>query len=131
MEVASNAFFQNAASPPNPAAANSPRVALWRERATRVNFDAKALANLPEVAVSRRTLQRRFRNEIGLPLDVALLQWRAEAARDFIMATGAATKEAAARFGFRDSSHLDHVFQRFFQRNPQSFAPPKNVSTPR
>ena len=120
--------FLRAASPPNEPAANSSLAAMWRERAMRVNFDAKALAGLPEVAMSLRTLQRRFRNEIGLPLDIALLQWRAEAARDYIMATGATTKETAMRFRFHDSAHLDHVFQRFFQRNPQSFSPRKNVS---
>jgi transcriptional regulator GlxA family with amidase domain len=120
--------FQAAASPPTQPAANSSLAVLWRERAMRVNFDAKALAHLPEVAVSMRTLQRRFHNEIGLPLDVALLQWRAEAARDFIIATGATTKETAIRFRFHDSAHLDHVFQRFLQRNPQSFSPRKNGS---
>ncbi len=76
--------------------------------------------------MSPRTLQRRFLNEIGLPIDVVLLQWRAEAARDFIMATGETTKEAAKQFGFHDSAHLAHVFKRFFQRTPQSFSPRRN-----
>jgi transcriptional regulator GlxA family with amidase domain len=108
--VGSNASFLRAASPPNQPAANPSRTLVWRERAARVKFDAKALANLPEVAVSLRTLQRHFRNEIGLPLDVALLQWRAEAARDFITTTSATTKETARRFGFHDSALYRHAF---------------------
>lgn len=129
MEVGSSGSFANDASPPNERAANSSLAVAWRARATRVNFDAKALADLPEVAMTARTLERRFLNEIGLPLDVALLQWRAEAARDFIMATGQTTKATAARFGFFDSAHLAHVFRRFFQRTPQSFSPRRNFST--
>ena len=118
-----------AAVPPTQPAANYSPALVWRERAARVNFDAEALAALPEVAMSARTLQRRFLNEIGLSIDVAFLQWKAEAARDYIMATGAQTKDAAARFGFHDSAHLIRAFQRFFQRTPQSFSPRRKSSS--
>jgi AraC-like DNA-binding protein len=67
-------------------------------------------------------LERRFLNEIRLPIDIAVLQWRAEAARDFITDTGATTKAAVAEFRFHDSAHLAHVFKRFFQCSPQSFS---------
>jgi transcriptional regulator GlxA family with amidase domain len=104
----------------------SPRLftlAQWRELARRTAFDLQSMALLPEVAVSVRTLERVFEQNFGATPSHFLMRWRAEAARDYIAATGAGNKQAAATFGFFDEAHLCHVFKQLFNRSPQSFVP--------
>ena len=95
----------------------------WRDLARRARFDVRGLASLPEVSLSVRSLQRLFESRFSAPPSHCLFRWRAEEARDYIVATASSNKEAAYQFGFSDEAHICHAFQQLFHRTPQSFSP--------
>jgi transcriptional regulator GlxA family with amidase domain len=94
----------------------------WEELAARAGYDAERLAALSEIAVSRKTLQRVFRERFGTSVGDMLLHWQLAAASEFIARTRAGNKHVAERFGFAGEAHLCHVFRRELGRTPQSFA---------
>ena len=104
----------------------SPRLftlAQWHDLARRASFNLQRISLLPEVAVSVRTLERVFEQNFRSTPSYFLMRWKAEGARDYIAATGAGNKQAAAAFGFFDEAHLCHVFKQLFNRSPQSYVP--------
>jgi LacI family transcriptional regulator len=72
-------------------------------------------------AVSRRTLERRFKQSIGRTPAEELLRVRIERAKRLLGATELRMPQIAARCGFTDASRLTVGFQRAVGRAPTAF----------
>src|ERR1044072_9352700 len=78
----------------------------WRRLARRAGHEGQAPADLREVAVSIRTLERLFQKQFQSAPCVTLPRWRAEEPRDVIRSTGASNKAVVRLLGYYDESHL-------------------------
>ncbi|HEX6536455.1 MAG TPA: helix-turn-helix domain-containing protein [Gemmatimonadaceae bacterium] len=77
-----------------------------------------------ELACSERTLRRRFRDELGLPVKTFARITRFRRAHAFLQCTpGARWAQAVARFGYVDQAHLIHDYREFAGTTPPRFSP--------
>ena len=73
------------------------------------------------LGVSRRTLELRFRAEMGVPIGEAILDERLARAKDLLRTTSLSCERIAAACGIYDANHLGHLFRRKFGASPSSF----------
>ena len=94
---------------------SSPRTASIRAALERLHGDIARTVTLDELAgiagMSRYTLVRRFKDEVGLPPHTYQIALRVQLARRLIEA-GSRPVDAAVRAGFTDQSHLHRHFRR-------------------
>lgn len=71
--------------------------------------------------VSKRRLERHFRDALGTSPLSAFIEMRLQLARHMLETTENSIAMIAAESGFCDSSHLSRMFRRHFGRTPQDF----------
>ncbi|AEW98338.1 helix-turn-helix domain-containing protein [Streptantibioticus cattleyicolor] len=98
----------------------SPEVVhAWRElRRTGGRIRVEELA--AETGWSRRTLERRFRQQIGHPPKAVAQIVRLQGALRLLEAGGSCAR-AAAEAGYHDQAHFDHTFRAMTGRTPGQF----------
>jgi LacI family transcriptional regulator len=74
-----------------------------------------------EVAVSRSTLQLRFKTLLGQTIQAEIQRVRLEQARELILSTRLPLKQVAARCGFRHVQYMTTLFRRHFGRSPGQY----------
>jgi LacI family transcriptional regulator len=74
-----------------------------------------------EVAVSRSTLQLRFKNQLGQTIQAEIQRVRLEQARELILSTRLPLKQVAARAGFRHVQYMTTLFRRRFGQSPAQY----------
>ena len=72
------------------------------------------------VGISRRTLERRFREVTGESLGTRLLEMRIARAEELLKRTSLPLGAIAERCGFYDASHLSNAFRRLRSATPSS-----------
>jgi two-component system, response regulator YesN len=81
--------------------------------------DVSVRAVAATLGISVEHLCRVFKHQTGLTVRSHLLNTRLTAARRLLETTTLSVKQVAGQTGFRDSSHLDHVFRRAFGVSPR------------
>lgn len=71
--------------------------------------------------VSRRTLERRFRESVGLSIGEEIRRRRVEAARKQLLDPAASVKRVAHATGFNSSSHFSEVFRQDVGMSPSQY----------
>lgn len=71
--------------------------------------------------VSRRTLELKFRHQLGLLPGEAILHARLARAADLLVDTDASLYEIAEQCGLADRSHLSHAFTKVFGTSPSKY----------
>ena len=109
-----------------------------RGAASRLDLVAAAIARLgrsdgggdrvsalaADLACSERTLRRRFRDELGLPVKLFARITRFQRAHAYLQGTpGADWAGAVVRFGYVDQAHLIHDYREFAGTTPARFSP--------
>jgi LacI family transcriptional regulator len=73
------------------------------------------------VAVSRSTLETRFRTTLGHTVSAAVRQAQLEQVRQLVVNTALPLKQVAAKTGFRSVQHLTTLFARSFGQTPARY----------
>ena len=94
-------------------------VQLWMKRHLTDNIPMKDVAK--RFGLSQRSLNRRFREAIGLsPLDY-LQGIRVDAAKELLHTTNLTVAEVSFRVGYQDQGHFNRIFQRHMAISPREY----------
>lgn len=78
-------------------------------------------ALLKQVPLSRRMLERKFREHLGHSPGDAIRRTRLEAARAMLAETGLSIYDVAARSGFANRNYLSRAFAQAYGRSPRAY----------
>ena len=88
----------------------------WRHNSA---ISPKTIAD--EMAIGRRTLERRFRDRLGTTVCKAILRIRLEIARDLIVRTDLLILHVSLEAGFSSPARMASVFREHFGCSPRIF----------
>ena len=90
---------------------------IWEHLSEPISVDDVALAaNMP-----RRTLERRFRNQVGRTVNQELLRKRLERCRELLLTTDLSVTDIAPSLGFLSKNYLHRTFREKHGMSPGEF----------
>lgn len=90
---------------------------LWQHMSEPISVNDAAEAT----GLSRSTLERRFRKQIGRSVNEELLRKRLERCRELLLSTDLPMVDIAPRIGFLSKNYLHRAFRRHFGCSPKEF----------
>jgi LacI family transcriptional regulator len=90
---------------------------LWKHLTEPISVDDAAEAT----GLSRSTLERRFRKQIGRSVNEELLRKRLERCRELLLSTDLPMAEIAPQLGFLSKNYLHRAFRKYFGCSPREF----------
>lgn len=90
---------------------------LWQHMSEPINVNDAAEAT----GLSRSTLERRFRKQIGRSVNEELLRKRLERCRELLISTDLPMVDIAPRIGFLSKNYLHRAFRKQFGCSPKEF----------
>jgi LacI family transcriptional regulator len=81
-----------------------------------------------EVGVSRRTLERRFREVVGQSIAAEMMRLRLNRAKRRLAEGKVPLKTVAVESGFRSASHFCRVFTRVFGATPSRYRDERRIA---
>ncbi len=106
-------------APPTPDGSSLEPLLRWLEENLHESLSLNAIA--AHAALSVRTLNRRFREQLGTTPLQWLLRARVRRAQQLLETTGHSVEVVAARAGFGSATALREHFQRFVATSPQAY----------
>lgn len=90
---------------------------LWQHMGEPISVNDAAEAT----GISRSTLERRFRKQIGRSVNEELLRKRLEQCRELLLSTNLPLVDIAPRIGFLSKNYLHRAFRKHFGCSPKEF----------
>jgi LacI family transcriptional regulator len=90
---------------------------LWQHMSEPISINDAAHA----AGISRSTLERRFRKQIGRSVNDELLRKRLERCRELLLSTKLPMADIAPQIGFLSKNYLHRAFRKHFDCSPKEF----------